>query len=160
MIRNIIIFTLSALVFSIFGCEEVQRNSKPAPGTFQKTCIFMPHKISFNQLTEISKSGQINAYIDVTDEFHSRMKTQSIWRFELYTKAARSAEPSGDRVQLWTDIDLTQAVENNNYWQDYLRCYKFELNPQSELVASNYILQATCFTSEGKRLTDTIELKR
>jgi len=153
------IFIVSLLLLAVAGCQVSEKLPDKQPGTFQKASIFVPQKISFNQLTEFSKPWQITAYIDVSDQFGSRLKAPGIWRFELYSKVARSADAAGGRVKLWTDFDLTDATENNILWQDYLRCYKFELNLDSEL-SGTYILEAECFTAEGKRLSDRIELKR
>ncbi len=154
---RILVMTLSLLVVS--GCQVSEKVPEKHSGTFQKASIFVPQKIGFNQLTEFSKPWQITAYIDVSDQFNSRLKSPGIWRFELYSKVQRSADPAGGRVKLWTDWDLTDAKENNLLWQDYLRCYKFELNLDSELTGT-YILEAECLTAEGKRLSDRIELKR
>lgn len=157
--RFIIIFMVSMLMLPLFGCEESQKAADVPAGTFQKTCVFTPGKINFNQLTEFTQSWQITAYIDVYDQFNSRIKAPGIWRFELYPKVVRSADPRGSRIKIWPDIDLTQASANNGYWQDYLRCYKFELDIASELAGDTYILQAVCYTAEGKRITNSIELK-
>jgi hypothetical protein len=161
MIRNTIVFALAGLMSLFLGCEVSQKAVKSTNGTISKNCIFIPQKISFNQLTEFSKPWQITAYIDVSDQFNSRLKTPAIWRFELYSKAPRSSDPAGGRIKLWPDLDLTDAKENNALWQDYLRCYKFELNVENEIPQGDtYILEAVCFTAEGKRLSDTYELKK
>jgi len=158
--RFIRILLTCVLMLTILGCEESRKAANLPSGTFQKSCIFTPSKISLNQLTEFSQKWQITAYIDILDQFNSRMKTAGIWRFELYAKVPRSADPMGDRVWVWPDFELTLAEINNNYWQDYLRCYKFELNLNAEAESGkSYILQAICFTADGRRLTDTIELK-
>ena len=144
-----------------FGCEQVQRNqpSDAYSGKFQRTCLFAPEKIQFNQLTESTQPGQITAYIDVFDQFGSRIKTAGIWRFELFEYVPRSADPMGSRVNLWPDIELTDAPINNNAWQEYLHCYKFDLNIDTDLGGKTYILQAVCFTADNRRLTDSFQLK-
>ena len=152
------------LMMIVCGCEEQQVQSQqsnlPAVKT-QKTCLFVPEKIKFNQLTEFAQDWQITAYIDVLDQFGSRIKAAGTWQFELYEYVPRSAEPKGTRLYIWPDIDLTDAKANYGLWQDYLRCYKFELNLDINLAGDKtYILQAVCFTADGKRITDSIELKR
>ena len=83
-----------------------------------------------------------------------------IWRFELCEYVPRSAEPKGTRLYIWPDIDLADAKVNYGLWQDYLRCYKFDLNLDIDLaVDKTYILQAVCFTTQGTRITDSVELK-
>lgn len=154
---RIFIMTLSLFIMS--GCQVSEKMPEKYTGSLPKESIFVPNKISFNQLTEFSKPWQITAYIDVSDQFNSRLKAPGIWRFELYSKVQRSADPKGGRIKIWQDWDLTDAKENNLLWQDYLRCYKFELNLDSEL-SGEYVLEAVCFTAEGKRLSDRVELKR
>jgi hypothetical protein len=153
-----------ALLFVLLccGCEEqVQTKQSDFPAIeIQKACLFVPEKIRFNQLTEFAQNWQITAYVDMLDRFGSRIKAAGIWRFELYDYVPRSADPKGARLYIWPDIDLTDAKTNYGLWQDYLRCYKFDLNLDVDLAGNKtYILQAVCFTADGKRLTDSIELK-
>ena len=152
-----------AIVFmlSVLGCEEAVQGPADTPArTFSKTCIFVPQKINFNQLTAFAQPWQITAYIDMLDQFGSRIKAAGIWQFELYEYAPRSSKPTGSRLYAWPEIDLTNADKNFSLWQDYLRCYKFDLNLEANLASGKaYILQAVCFTAEGKRLTGSFELK-
>jgi hypothetical protein len=158
------IFPVCVLFFMMFalGCQEqVQTPQSDFPTVeTQKGGLFVPEKIKFNQLTEFAQNGQITAYIDVLDQFGSRIKAGGIWRFELYEYVPRSAEPKGTRLYLWPDINLTDAKTNFGLWQDYLRCYKFDLNPDIDLAGDKtYVLQAIFFTAGGKQITDSIELK-
>jgi hypothetical protein len=153
-----------ALLFVLLCCgcqEQIQsQQSDFSAVEMQKNCLFVPEKIRFNQLTEFAQNWQITAYVDMLDQFGSRIKAAGIWRFELYEYVPRSAEPKGTRLYLWPDINLTDAKTNYGLWQDYLRCYKFELNLDIDLAGDKtYILQAVCFTPDGKHLTDSIELK-
>jgi hypothetical protein len=144
-----------------FGCEQVQQN-KPTDaysGKFQHGCLFTPEKIQFNQLTEAAPAGAITAYIDVFDQFGSRIKTAGVWRFELFEYVPRSADPMGTRIKLWPDIDLTDAAINNKNWQEFLHCYKFDLDIDTDLAGKVYILQAVCFTADNRRLSDSTTLK-
>jgi hypothetical protein len=159
--RFVISFFAVVSMLLLWGCEQVQHNrsSDAYTGKFQKTCLFTPEKIVFNQLTESAKPGQITAYVDVFDQFSSRIKTAGVWRFELFAYVPRSANPMGSRINLWSDIDLTDAFINNNAWQEYLHCYKFDLDTDTDLAGKTYILQAVCFTADNRRLSDTFELK-
>lgn len=154
-------FLVAVLVFAFLGCEEIQQRASDYPSRAIKGgCLFWPQRIKFNQLTELKQPQQIKAFVDVFDQFDSRMKASGVWRFELYDKAVLSAETMGSRIRLWPDIELTEAKVNQSYWRDYLHCYEFSLTLESELPAGKiYILQAVYFTAEGKRITDTIELK-
>jgi hypothetical protein len=149
-------------MMAAFGCQEqaaISQSDFPAVG-IQKSCLFVPEKIKFNQLTEFAQNGRITAYIDIFDQFDSRIKAAGIWRFELYEYASLSVDPKGARLYLWPDINLADAKTNYGFWQDYLRCYKFDLDLDFELAPNKtYVLQATCFTADGKRITDLIELK-
>ena len=142
------------------GCEGQSRQSDFPAVEMQKGCLFVPDRIRFNQLTEFAQSGQIAAYVDMLDQFDSRIKAAGVWRFELYGYVPRSAESKGTRLYIWSDIDLTDAKVNYGFWQDYLRCYKFDLDLDIDLAGDKtYILQAVCFSADGERLTDSIELK-
>jgi hypothetical protein len=158
------LFSICVLFFMLIacGCEEQVHSRQPGSpaAEMQKTCLFVPEKIKFNQLTEIAQDSQITAYIDMIDQFGSRIKAAGIWKFELYEYVPRSAESKGARLYFWPDINLADAKINFGYWQDYLRCYKFELNLDTDLAGDKtYILQAVCITADGKRITDSIELK-
>lgn len=145
------------LMMSCCGCEEQQRTYSRL--VIPKECIFHAEKIKFNQLTEFTQNWQITAYLDMLDQFSAPIKAASVWKFELYQYAPRTPDSKGSRLYFWPDINLSEAKVNSGYWQDFLRCYKFELNLESELAGGTYILQAECFTAEGKHLTDLIELK-
>jgi len=80
------------------------------------------------------------------------MKSPGIFRFELYERVPRSAEPKGKRIILWPDFDLIDVAENDNHWRDFLRAYEFSLPIESQ-TNQNCILQATCICPNGKRLS-------
>ncbi len=160
MMRFIISFFAVVSMLLLSGCEQVQNQPSDAySGKFQRTCLFSAEKVAFNQLTESTQPGQITAYIDVFDQFGSRIKAAGVWRFELFEYVPRSADPMGSRVNLWSDIELTDAVINNNAWQEYLHCYKFDLDIDTDLAGKTFILQVVCFTADNRRLADTFQLK-
>jgi hypothetical protein len=94
----------------------------------------------------------IEVYVSLLDTFGSQIKAPGVFRFELYKHIERSAKPKGERITMWSDIVLNDSDQNNDYWQDYLRAYKFNLDFEPELPGS-YILQATCTCPSGKRLS-------
>jgi len=129
--------------------------------------VYIPYtavKADILPLTEfvsIDKSTgvcRIRAYVSLLDSFESQIKTPGIFRFELYKYAERSPEPKGRRIMLWPDFDLTGPADNNRYWRDYLRAYRFNLEFQAESKGT-CILQVTYTTAEGRRLSDSIILK-
>jgi hypothetical protein len=159
-----IIYVLVLFVLPIIsGCETYNSGNSGVLADANGICnsaIFVADKIRFNQLTEYVGNEQINVYVDVLDQFGSRIKASGIWRFELFQQEQRTPESKGERVYLWQDIDLTDAGVNFSAWQDYLRCYKIELVFDADIeTGRTYILQAICTTAEGKRITDSVELK-
>ena len=81
------------------------------------------------------------------------MKAPGTLRFELYEHVQRSAEPKGQRIAIWTDIDLTDATENNRYWQDFLRAYEFTLRTDASRNKT-YVLEATFLRPSGRLTTE------
>ena len=162
MKKVIAIFFLFVLPI-ISGCETYNSGNSGISvdgNSVRNDCIFVADKIRFNQLTEYVNNGQIDVYVDVLDQFGTRIKASGIWRFELFQQEQRTPESKGGRVYLWRDIDLTDANVNFSAWQDYLRCYKIELVFDADITSGKtYILQAVCTTAEGKRITDSVELK-
>jgi hypothetical protein len=86
------------------------------------------------------------------DSFGCQVKSAGVFRFELYERVERSAEPKGRRVVIWPDIDLIDAAANNENWRDFLRAYEFNLDFDLQ-GSQNYVLQVTCLCPGGKRLS-------
>ena len=140
------------------GCNQAAQTNKLRESKQTSTIFcesFGPAEIKILPLTEATDDGRqqkISVFASLLDSFGSSQKWPVVFRFELYERVERSAEPVGRRVKLWPDIDLTEPVKNNKYWQDFLRTYKFSLdNEQSG--KQNYILQITCLLPNGKRLS-------
>ena len=125
---------------------------------------YNPVKIDIMPLTEFIGAGgaeeapKINVYVSLLDPFGCQEKWPGVFRFELYEYVERSADEKGRRITIWPDIDLTDVVENNNHWRDFLRAYEFNLGfePQSN---QSYVLQVTCLCSSGRRLSAEFTLK-
>jgi hypothetical protein len=90
--------------------------------------------------------------VGLLDGFDCQVKSPVVFRFELYKKVERSAEPKGKRITIWEDIDLTEPGKNNEYWRDFLRAYEFILDFEP-IGKPSYILQVTCLCPDGKRLS-------
>ena len=124
---------------------------------------FAPDRITIMPLTEFINTDNIRqisikSYVSLLDSFGSQVKSPGIFRFELYQRALRSAEPKGKRVVIWEDIDLTEPALNHEYWRDFLRAYEFDL-PFELDVNQSYILQVTCLCPNGRRLSVEFALK-
>ncbi len=123
---------------------------------------FAPDKIEIMPLTEMNTDSRQNAvikvYVSLLDSSNCQKKWPGIFRFELYQRVLRSAEPKGKRLFIWPDIDLTEATVNNIHWLDFLRVYEFNLEFESA-ENKDYILQATCFSPDNKRLSTELILK-
>ncbi len=165
LITNILFVFL--LIFQV-GCETTQ----PAPDLASRNQrvdrlptyhSYLPTKVEILPLTEIGPDASDQAkaviftYLSLLDPFDSQIKAPCTLRFELYERATRSGEPKGRRVTIWPDIDLTKAADNNAYWQDYLRAYRFELALEAA-PGQTYVLQATCISPHGKRISAEIIL--
>ncbi len=155
------------LLLAVVGCEPPQVGVKriESPPKADNDCNevsiyarYVPAKVDIMPLTEytgVSNTAEepgIKVYVSLLDSFGYQMKSPGVFRFELYERVPRSAEPKGRRIAIWPDIDLTDVVENNNYWRDFLRAYEFSL-PFDLEVSQNHILQATCLCPNGKRLS-------
>ncbi len=150
------------LLFAYTGCEPPQIKTKP-PAQIDKAAdthshsSYAPAKVDIMPLTEFipasetEGSPKLRVYVSLLDSFNCQMKSPGVFRFELYEKVLRSAEPKGRRIAIWPDIDLTDAAKNNHYWRDFLRAYKFNLDFEPR-ANQNYILQATFLTPAGRRL--------
>jgi hypothetical protein len=152
------------ITLSLCGCQSPQTVQPPIAPDIQnnnngRTFGYKPKKIKITPLTkfvidESEEISQLQLYIDVLDEFDSRIKAPVVFRFELYEYVPRSGEEKGKRISIWPDIDLTGPANNNEYWRDFLRCYQFTLDLEEQIEEdSSFVLQATCITTAGKRLT-------
>ncbi|OHB75083.1 MAG: hypothetical protein A2Z25_12050 [Planctomycetes bacterium RBG_16_55_9] len=124
---------------------------------------FAPTKIDILPLTELDTTGgaqrtRLNLYVSLLDAFGSQIKSPGVFRIELYDYVQRSAEPKGRRTAIWPDIDLTDPAANNNYWNDFLRAYRFDL-PIERAGSQDYILQVTCLCPSGSRLSSDFALR-
>lgn len=167
-----IVFALKIILCCSFaaiaGCqptppEQTTQNQKLK--TEPQACIhssYAPDKIEIMPLTEMTIDSRQNAvikvYVSLLDSFNCQKKWPGIFRFELYQRVLRSAEPKGKRLFISRDFDLTEATVNNSFWLDFLRAYEFNL--EFEPAANqDYILQATCLSPDNKRLSTESILK-
>lgn len=164
----VVISQMFLLLLTCVGCEstpimvEVPSRASSADGS-SVYIYYAPARIDILPLSEFTESGEdhapkIKVYVSMLDPFSSQIKAPAVFRFELYQKVLRSADPKGKRIVLWPDADLTAPSKNNQHWRDFLRAYEFEL-PFELQNSRSYILQATCLCPNGKRLLAEIDLK-
>ncbi len=119
---------------------------------------FGPAAITVLPLTELSqptddRGQQLNVYVSLADAYGSQMKAPGVFRIELYDYVQRSAEPKGQRIAIWPDMDLTSPAENQKYWRDFLRAYEFVVPVQISPEKKMYVLEVTCLIPAGRRLS-------
>jgi hypothetical protein len=147
------------------GCEPADAElSSGADSGFNQLSEYGPVKLDIMPLTEFTGAGggekpsKIKVYVSLLDAFDCQIKTPAVFRFELYDRVPRSAEPKGRRIVIWPDINLNDVVKNNEHWRDFLRAYEFNLPFEPESNKS-YILQVTSLCPGGKRLSAEFALK-
>jgi hypothetical protein len=180
---------LPMLLLTYAGCEPVRTTGAP-PADHNTAeaplCVYYaPVKIDILPLTEFvaldgsSEPHTIDTYVSLLDSFGSQIKSPGKFRFELYEYVQRSAEPKGRRVMIWPESDLSDPNSGNRYWtdlsdpaannrswRDFLRAYQFNLPfkpaPREGALrpGREYVLEATCLTPNGSRLTAEFGLKR
>jgi hypothetical protein len=154
---------------SNWSCEPASRPVQVPPEAKNDSDLssfytrFAPTKIDVLPLTELVKADasqriRLNLYVSLLDAFGSQIKSPGIFRVELYEYVQRSAEPKGRRTGIWPDIDLTDPITNNKFWNDFLRAYRFDL-PLEQGGGQDYILQVTCLCPNGSRLTANFTLR-
>ena len=151
------------------GCEQISGLTGPATKTDNDVnklsvySLYAPVKINIIPLTEFIsadniRGANIHLYVSLLDSFGSQIKSPCKFRFELYQRVQRSAEPKGRRVVIWPDIDLTDLAANHGYWRDHLRAYEFNV-PFGSATSQSYILQVTCLCSNGRHLSTEFAFK-
>jgi hypothetical protein len=167
---RIVLWVVSSASFLVFaGCEPSSRSAQMPPEPDNGVNLspfytrFAPTKIDILPLTELVTGGggqrtRLTLYVSLLDAFGSQIKSPAIFRFELYDYVQRSAEPKGRRVTIWPDIDLTDPTANNEYWNDFLRAYRFDL-PLEQPGNQDFILQVTCLCPNGSRLSANFVLR-
>lgn len=159
-----VIFVLMSLIV-LSGCPDPDRGGDELV-TGKGPYYYAAGRIHILGLTSIEadpdsgSSATISAYVSLYDRFDSIIKGPGVFRFELYEYVPRTGDNRGKRLYSWPEFDLEDAVVNNSYWKDVLRAYKFSLKTSIKPdVPGVYVLQVTCLSPAGKRLTDIFYLK-
>jgi hypothetical protein len=171
LMRNIILILVTLLFLFVLmesGCEPmpetIESQGKIADGLdFSVYSDYFPAKVNILPLTEFVGDPEeewlaIRVYVSLLDSFGCQIKGAGTFRFELYERVVRSPEPKGKCLSIWTDLDLTDPVKNNNHWWDFLRAYEFELDFEGQDKRS-FILEVTYVGPGGRRLKTDFALK-
>jgi hypothetical protein len=168
--RTITLLSSILFVFALAfyaGCSDQPSGSGFLIGPAPPCTRFGPARIDVLPITSLAPArdstgtSTINVYVCLLDSFDSQIKAPAVFRFELFERLQRSADPKGKRLAIWPDIDLTDPAANNNLWQDFMRAYLFSLPMQSRHAgtAENCILHVTCFCPSGRRLSADFLIK-
>ncbi len=158
-----VIVQISLLLLGGAGCEpaDAELSASTNSGCNQLS-EYGPVKVDIMPLTEFTgddeKPSKVRVYVSLLDAFDCQIKTPAVFRFELYDRVPRSAEPKGRRIFIWPDIDLNDVAKNNEHWQDFLRAYQFDLYFEPKANQS-YILQVTSLCPGSRRLSAEFVLK-
>lgn len=170
LVKEFIIFCLVIFISFFFqGCTTHQASSGSIQSGMEKqddVSIYLkyaPEKVDILPLTEFvvnkdTGQGEIDLFVSLLDSFGSKIKSPCIFRFELYLIVPHSSEPKGQRIMLWTDVDLIQPNISNEYWRDFFRCYEFAL-PFEQQKGQSYVLEVTCMCPNNKRIVSDYLLK-
>lgn len=164
--RLLFVILLTSCCFWGLGCVDTEKAGiatdfpeNVSEDTFAASSISIQGLTEISDIDEFGRFAKITAYVDVLDQFTTKLKTPGVFRFELYEFLSRQSDPKGKRVYMWDDYNLNNAVENQRYWQDSFRSYEFKLQLSQSLEKDkNYILLATFKTADGKRLSDEFKL--
>ena len=164
------IFSLTNLIVLVWllssGCEPGRPGPYSAASGEDILCGYTAEGVRVIGLTEMARDPQgasdvmLKVYLELVDSAGSSIKSPCKFQFELYQFVPRTAQPKGKRLSFWSGLDLIEPGENNIYWQDYLRAYRFDLQVDFKPSTSvTYVLEVTCHTGAGKRLSYTHQLK-
>ncbi len=119
---------------------------------------FGPAKVGILPLSEIrgaagiGQDARLTVYVALLDAFGCPIKAPCALRLEVYEYVRRSAQPKGQRLATWPDIDLTQPPINHQFWRDFLRAYEFQFGLRVNRDQT-YVIEATYLGPDGKRLS-------
>ena len=162
-----LVLAISCLAF-FSGCGEPPVvPDKSVEVKVKGGCLFQIDRAHVIGLTSIESkpdddsSSVLTVYLSLQDSFASSIKVPAIFWFELYEYVPRSPNPRGTRLYLSGEIDLNSLSVNNDYWEDFLRAYKFTMDATVKYDPSaTYVLQITCVTPDGRRLMETFYLNK
>lgn len=162
-----IMFLFASTAFFSVGCDmRFPASDLPGEMAVHDSCAYAASSTHIMGLTEIVVGGDsgeaaiLKVYIDMLDPFDRRIKSPGVLRLEVYDFMPRASDPRGKRLFIQPDLDITDPVDNDKYWQDHLRTYRFDIPLEfSPSPGSAFIIEATFIPPGGKRLSDQFQLK-
>lgn len=145
------------------GCQP----AKPLEGVplaegFQVRKVKLQPSFTRWQQAEVSvRPGQIQAAVELTDQFGDPIKSVGEFRFELFHYQPAFNDHRGRRLETYgiQTFNLTQVNQNQQAWDRITRSYRFLLKSPDDILANNspLVLQVT-FTQGEFRLLDNLVL--
>ncbi len=159
----VLVVSVLAVISGCGGDSSEQGQSVQIQGT----CSFSADRVHIIGLTSIepnpndNSSSVLTVFLSLHDGFDSSIKVPASFQFELYRYVPRSSNPKGKRYYLSREFDLSSLAVNSTHWDSFLRAYKFPQNVAVKYDASlTYVLEVTCTTPGGRRLTKTFYLNK
>lgn len=153
---NLAVFALAVVSFFV-GC-----GGNEVAVDFGKCDCFAIKEFSVTPLTkfvEADDKAVLKLVVDALDSTGHRSKARFSLQCSLYRYLPRTADNKGELVQSWRPISLDAAAENNEYWNDYLRSYEFELGLDDLPGEQWYLVEIACQIPSGNRLFYEFMLK-
>jgi len=123
---------LCGLVAATAGCNPRQTSMGDAQARQQALALLLPSKIRIEPFTRVtldprgSAPRDLHVYVRAEDQFGDPIKVAGSFNCELYTFKQASADPKGQRVELWR-IDVLDKKDQRRYWDHTAQMYEFRL---------------------------------
>lgn len=168
MKHNIIIFSICviAVVMTAMctgGCQEYDPKTAAASSCQHAFAAVKVRLLASFTRIQADKDAQIQAAIVLEDRFGDPVKALGEFRFELFKYRPAFSDPRGMRFakQGIQEIDLSEVLENQKYWDSITRAYRIDLKlPEDAKGLSQIVLQVTFTTSCGERLVDMLGIRQ
>lgn len=147
----------------ILGCQppcdcDTQLNASVKSASFGVADV---RSVALSKIisAENGANSRIRLLLELLDDYTTRIKAPFVVRFELYQYQKDVPGNIGTRLKLFNDLDLVDSKINNSYWNDFLRCYEFDLNMGFAANKGDiYTLLLTFYGTNGNQITKKLIL--